>query len=96
LELLNEAKKYKEHINFPTKQLTFLKDLLEFSNLIDQWKQAKLQWLQNPNQISRYDLQNLRRETIGMFGTKEREYLKGKINERVSSNKKVSETFTEV
>jgi hypothetical protein len=44
--------------------------------------------LQNPNQISRYDLQNLRLETIGMFGTKEREYLKGKINELVSSNKK--------
>jgi hypothetical protein len=95
LELINEAKKSKEHIEFPTEQLIFLKDVLEFSNFIDQREQAKLQWLQNPNQISRYDLQNLRRETIGMIGKKEREYLKGKINELVNSNKKISETFTE-
>jgi hypothetical protein len=47
-----------------------------------------MQWSQNPNQISRYDLQNLRRETIGMFGKKDREYLKDKINELVTSNKK--------
>jgi hypothetical protein len=30
------------------------------SKLIDQWKQAKLQWLQNPSQINGDNLQNLR------------------------------------
>jgi hypothetical protein len=28
------------------------------SKLIDQWKQAKLQWLQNPSQINGGNLQN--------------------------------------
>jgi hypothetical protein len=74
--------------------LTYLKYLLECSNLIDQRKQAKLQWLKNPIQINKIDLQNLRRETIGIFRKKEREYLKGKINELVTNNKnKKSETY---
>jgi hypothetical protein len=67
--------------------LPYLKDLPECSNLIDQRKQAKLQWLQNPNQINRHDLQNLRRETIGIFRKKKREYLKGKINDLVTNDK---------
>jgi hypothetical protein len=44
--------------------------------------------LQNPNQINKHDLQNLRRETIGIFRKKKREHLKGKINELVINNKK--------
>jgi hypothetical protein len=40
----------------------------ECSKLIDQWKQAKLQWLQNPSQISGNNLQNLRHETSRTFG----------------------------
>jgi hypothetical protein len=35
----------------------------EYSELIDQRKQAKLQWLQNRSRISGGNLQNLRRET---------------------------------
>jgi hypothetical protein len=35
----------------------------ECSKLIDQWKQAKLQWLQNASQINGDNLQNLRRKT---------------------------------
>jgi hypothetical protein len=31
----------------------------ECSRLIDQWKQAELQWLQNPNKINGDNLQNL-------------------------------------
>jgi hypothetical protein len=42
----------------------------ECSKLIDQWKLAKLQWLQNPNQINRDKLQNLRWETSRMFRNK--------------------------
>jgi hypothetical protein len=68
----------------------------ECSNLTDQRKQAKLQWLQNPNQINRDNLQNVRRETSRVFRNKKREYLKGKINELVTNNKtKTLEICTE-
>jgi hypothetical protein len=59
----------------------------ECSKLIDQWKQAKLQWLQNPNQINGDNLQNLRCETNRTFMNKKREYFKGKINELGTNNK---------
>jgi hypothetical protein len=59
----------------------------ECSRLTDQRKQAKLQWLQNPNQISKDDQQNLRRETSRIFRNKKREHLKGKINELKANNK---------
>jgi hypothetical protein len=59
----------------------------ECSKLIDQLKQAKLQWLQNPNQINRDKLQNVRCETNRIFRNKKREYLKGKINELETNNK---------
>jgi hypothetical protein len=57
------------------------------SKLIDQCKQAKLQWLQNPNQINGDNLQNLRCETSRTFRYKKREYLEGKINELETNNK---------
>jgi hypothetical protein len=50
----------------------------ECSKLTDQRKQAKLQWLQNPNQISEDNLQNLRHENRRTFKNKGREYLKDK------------------
>jgi hypothetical protein len=59
----------------------------ECSKLIAQRKQAKLQWLQNPNQTNRDNLQNLRRETSRIFRNKKREHLKGKINELDTNNK---------
>jgi hypothetical protein len=59
----------------------------ECSKLIDQRKQAKLQWLQNQSHINGDNLQNLRRETSRTFRNKKREYLKGKINELESNNK---------
>jgi hypothetical protein len=43
--------------------------------------------LQNPNQTNRDNLQNLRRETSGIFRNKKREHLKGKINELETNNK---------
>jgi hypothetical protein len=57
------------------------------SKLIDQQKQAKLQWLQNPSQINGDNLQNLRCETSRTFRNKKMEYLKGKINELETNNK---------
>jgi hypothetical protein len=59
----------------------------ECSKLIDQRKQAELQWLQNPNQINGDNLKNLRCETIGTLRNKEREYLRDKINELESNNR---------
>jgi hypothetical protein len=58
------------------------------SKLIDEQKQAKLQWLQNPSQINGDNMQNLRCETSRTFRKKKREYLKGKINELETNNRK--------
>jgi hypothetical protein len=57
------------------------------SKLIDQCKQAKLQWLQNPSQISGDNLQDLRYETSRTLRNKKWEYLKGKINKLETHNK---------
>jgi hypothetical protein len=62
----------------------------ECSKSIDQRKQAKSQWLQNPNQ----NLQNLRHETSRIFRNKKREYLKGKINETNNKNKNIRDFYT--
>jgi hypothetical protein len=43
--------------------------------------------LQNPSQINGDNLQNLRHETSRKFRNKQREYLKGKINEHETNNK---------
>jgi hypothetical protein len=59
----------------------------ECSKSIEQWKQAKLQWLQNPSQIIGDKLQNLRHETSRTFRKKKREYLKDEINELETNNK---------
>jgi hypothetical protein len=59
----------------------------ECSKLMDQQKQAKLQWLQNPSQISGDNLQDLRCETSRTFRKKKKEYLKGKINELQTNNR---------
>jgi hypothetical protein len=43
--------------------------------------------LQNPSQINRHNLQNLRHETSRTFRHKKREYLRDKINELENNNK---------
>jgi hypothetical protein len=53
----------------------------ECSKLIDQRKQAKLQWLKNSDHVSGDNQQNLRRETSRTFRKKKREYLKARIKE---------------
>jgi hypothetical protein len=50
-----------------------------FSELLDQRKQAKLQWLQDPSEINGDNLNNMRRETSRHFRNKMREYLKDEI-----------------
>jgi hypothetical protein len=49
--------------------------------LLDERKQAKLQWLQHPSEISGDNLNNIRREASRHFKNKESEYLKDKFNE---------------
>jgi hypothetical protein len=51
----------------------------ECSKLIDRWKQAKLQWLQNPSQISGHTLQNLRHETSRRLRNKKGDITKTKL-----------------
>jgi uncharacterized protein YaaR (DUF327 family) len=55
--------------------------------LLDQRKQAKLQWLQDPSEINGDNLNNVRREASRHFQNKIREYLKVRINELVMSSK---------
>jgi hypothetical protein len=57
------------------------------SQLLDQRKQAKLQWLQDPSEISGDNLNNVRHEASRYFINKKMEYLKDKINEPVKNIK---------
>jgi hypothetical protein len=57
------------------------------SKLLDQRKQAKLQWLQDPSEINGDNPNNVRREASRHFMSKKREYLKDKINELATNSK---------
>jgi hypothetical protein len=57
------------------------------SELLDQRKQAKLQWLQDPSEINGDNLNNVIREASRHFRNKKREYLNVKINELASNSK---------
>jgi hypothetical protein len=59
----------------------------EYSKLLHQKKQAKLQWLQDPNEINGDNLNNVRFEAKRYFRNKKRGYLKGKINELAMNSK---------
>jgi hypothetical protein len=50
------------------------------SKLVDQTKQAKLQWLQDPSEINGDNLKIVRCEASRYLRNKKREYLKDKIN----------------
>jgi hypothetical protein len=51
------------------------------SKLLDQRKEAKLQWLQNPREINGDDLNSVRHHTSRHFRKKKTEYKKDKIND---------------
>jgi uncharacterized protein YaaR (DUF327 family) len=53
----------------------------ECSKSVDQRKQSKLQWLQDPSEINGDYLNNIRHETSKRFRNIQREYLKDKIEE---------------
>jgi hypothetical protein len=57
------------------------------SELLDQRKQAKLQWLQDPSEVNGDNLNNVRREASRHFRNNKKEYLKDRINELTTNNK---------
>jgi hypothetical protein len=65
------------------------------SKLLDQRKQPKLQWLQDPSEINGDSLNNVRREASRHFRNKRREYLKDKTNELAvnSKNKNIRDLY---
>jgi hypothetical protein len=59
----------------------------ECAQFLDKRKQAKIQRLQNPNQSTGDNLNNVRREASRHFRNKKKEYLKAKINELDTNSK---------
>jgi hypothetical protein len=59
----------------------------EGSKLIDQRKQAKLQWLQDPSEINGDNLNNIERQTSRYFRNKKKEYPVDKIDELATNSK---------
>ena len=53
----------------------------ECLGFLDQRKQAKMQWVQDPSQRNVYNLNNIRREASRHFRNKEKAYLKVKFEE---------------
>jgi len=54
---------------------------LECLRFSDHRKQAKLQWLLDPNQSDVHNLNNVRRAAIGQFRNKKKEYQKATFDE---------------
>jgi hypothetical protein len=57
------------------------------SKLLNQRKQAKLQWLQDPIELNGDNLNNVRCEASRHFRNKKREYPNNKINELATNSK---------
>jgi 50S ribosomal subunit-associated GTPase HflX len=66
------------------------------SVLLDQRKQAKFQWLQDPSEINGDNLNNVRCEVCRHFRNKKREYLKDEINVLAMNgkNKNIRDRYT--
>ena len=66
----------------------FYEECLRF---LDQRKQAKLQWIEDPSQSNVDNLNNVRSEASRHFRNKKKEYLKAKI-EGLETNSKIKNT----
>ena len=53
----------------------------ECLGILDQRKQAKMQWIENPSQSNEDNLSNVRRDTSRHFRNKKKAYLRAKIEE---------------
>jgi hypothetical protein len=59
----------------------------ECLGISDQWKQAKMQWIQDPSQSNVDSLTNVRLAASRHFRNKKKDYLKAKIKELESNSK---------
>jgi hypothetical protein len=59
----------------------------ECSKLLDQKKEAKLQWLQDPSGINGDNLNNVKCEASRHFRNKNTEFLEDKINKLATNSK---------
>jgi hypothetical protein len=59
-----------------------------FSELLDQRKEGKLQWLQDPSEINGDNLNSVRHDASRYFRNKKREYPKVEVNEIATESKK--------
>jgi hypothetical protein len=68
------------------------------SELLDQRKQVKLQWSQDPSEIDGHNLNNVRREACRHFKNKKRKYLKDKTDELAtySKNKNIRDIYKRI
>jgi hypothetical protein len=57
------------------------------SQLLDQGKEPKLQWLQDPSEVNGDNKKNVRCKASRNFRNKKREYLKDKVNELATNSK---------
>jgi hypothetical protein len=65
------------------------------SELLDERKQAKLQWLQDPNEIHGDNLNSIRCEASRHFRNKKGDYLKHISNELATNRTRTLETCIE-
>jgi hypothetical protein len=67
----------------------------ECSELFDQKKQTKLQWLQDQNEINRNELNKVICEASRHYRNNKKEYMKGKINDLAthSKNKNIGDLY---
>jgi hypothetical protein len=63
------------------------------SKLVDQRKETKLQWMQDPSEINGDNLNNVRREASRYFRNEKREYLKDKIKELATNSKNIIDLY---
>ena len=59
----------------------------ECLDILDQRKQAKMQWIQDPSQSNADNLNNLRRDASRHFRNKKKAYLRAKIEELETNSK---------
>jgi len=86
---------FKENIKTSAKESLVLHELKQHKpwfdeeclGFLDQRKQAKMHWVQDPSQINVDDLNNVRQEASRHFRNKKQEYLKPKIEELETNSK---------
>ena len=59
----------------------------ECLGFLDQWKRAKMQWVQDPNQSNVDNMNNVRRVVSRQFRNKQKACMKAKIEELETDSK---------